>query len=183
MDDQLFQMNLSLGANLKNRCAQCNLFHPNADHNEKHRKKQNRCCGICMAEHRSFKSMKDHYRVHRKNHMCRVCNKGFTRKDSLDTHTRVHYGLDYICEICDSGFTSRNTRRNHKWIEHCCEKLIVYGNAAYECGACYDICYSKITMLKHIQSEHRLRPSEKCLHCNFKFVNLMSKQLHMKIKH
>lgn len=50
----------------------------------------------------------------RRPYVCTICGKGFTRKDSLQTHFHLHTGeKPYSCSICCSAFSSRASLKFH----------------------------------------------------------------------
>ncbi len=47
-------------------------------------------------------------------YQCKVCNKGFARRDHLDRHMRVHTGeKPFKCDICYKSFTDSSYLNRH----------------------------------------------------------------------
>ena len=63
--------------------------------------------------------MKIHMVSHDKNsqkpYSCGVCGRGFSRKDYLESHSRLHTGFcPYVCDQCGMTFSERSNFRQHK---------------------------------------------------------------------
>ncbi|KFM81945.1 Zinc finger protein 282, partial [Stegodyphus mimosarum] len=63
--------------------------------------------------------MKEHLNIQcnklkKRPFICAVCGKGFTRKDSLQTHFNFHTGeKPYSCGLCRSNFYNRAALQFH----------------------------------------------------------------------
>ncbi len=55
----------------------------------------------------------------RAQHECDVCEKRFTRADSLKTHMRIHTNeRPYECDVCDKAFRESGALTRHKRTQH-----------------------------------------------------------------
>ena len=62
-------------------------------HRVVHTKEKAFACDTCNAQFSQKASLKDHYNVHLKYYVCRVCNKAFGRQRYLDNHAKSCSGL------------------------------------------------------------------------------------------
>ena len=70
----------------------------------------------------------------RAQHECDVCEKRFTRADSLKTHMRIHTNeRPYECDVCEKRFTTSGNLTNHMCI-HTNEKQVLARSHHLRCG-------------------------------------------------
>ncbi|GFW03363.1 zinc finger protein 91 [Trichonephila clavipes] len=57
-----------------------------------------------------------HLLIHTKEkaHICDICNKDFSRRDTLKAHLRIHTNeMPYSCELCNKAFSQSSTLKTH----------------------------------------------------------------------
>jgi len=55
----------------------------------------------------------------KRGHECDVCEKSFTRADSLKRHVRIHMNeKPYECDVCEKRFTQSSNLKRHKRTQH-----------------------------------------------------------------
>ncbi|KAI0980070.1 hypothetical protein GJ496_008811 [Pomphorhynchus laevis] len=71
----------------------------------------------CSRTFRRASRLRDHLNTHygKSEYQCKLCNKSFTRKDTLDVHIKtVHEGIKpFICQICNYRASQSSLLRSH----------------------------------------------------------------------
>ena len=75
-------------------------------------------------------------------YVCTVCDKRFTRKDSLNIHKQLHAGEKYSCTQCQKCFGSQHYLKIH----------INVHSRKYKCTECGKCCESNHRLARHRQS-------------------------------
>ena len=106
-------------------------------------------------------------------HRCKICNRLYELKSSLNRHMRVHQDIDkYRCKICNKQFSDTRTLTGHL--------LIHTGEKPYECSFCKFKFRSKSTLNKHENRHGTTRPY-RCEFCEKKFFQGTDLRKHLKI--
>lgn len=99
------------------------------DHDEPAGARSKFTCPLCNQEFVSYNHLTNHMSSHLlpegaskespateglKVHLCRVCNRAFSRSDMLTRHTRLHTGLrPYECHLCGQVFSRSDHLHTH----------------------------------------------------------------------
>ena len=76
-------------------------------------------CHVCDKMLPSNYGLNKHLMTHEKSFECKHCNKKFSRKDNLESHTRSNHEhatniiVDYICSFCQTTFASSDDLLKH----------------------------------------------------------------------
>ena len=106
---------------------------------------------------------------------CNICQKGFSSKGNMKTHTSVvHEGhKPYRCEVCNRCFSHKVQLKFHFAKVHVGKKqtldLKVKKQEPFQCNICQIIFSRKDRLLKHISRVHEGENSYKCSVCNGSF--------------
>lgn len=61
--------------------------------------------------------MKNHGNT-RDTYICPICNKSLNSRMTYRKHERIHYGKGYSCELCDKMFTRQDSLKYHNQVIH-----------------------------------------------------------------
>ena len=79
-------------------------------------------CSKCPKKFVHPGNLNNHLKIHAGilNEVCKICNKGYTTKDSLTKHIKENHFSKMHCEIPNCGFKcgSKSEYRNHLKITH-----------------------------------------------------------------
>ena len=124
---------------------------------------------------------------------CKVCQKMFATKVSLENHTRyVHSDKrKYSCQDCDSKFKEKKSLRNHYLYVHGIDQYTEkYQHTEeikrFQCNECKRSYQRKKDLNHHKRSKHGSGESEQiffCELCNTSFKQKKILNVHMKGKH
>ena len=106
-------------------------------------------------------------------HVCRVCGKKFSRKDTFDSHQLVvHFkeGKTFKCEKCDDIFTKASNYQRHVK-----GSINTDGSSKYSCDVCQTTFCTSKKLSKHCQT-HR---TFKCEYCRKEFSTKQNLELHI----
>lgn len=72
-------------------------------------------CKICSYSAADCLELENHVLLVHKQFMCSICDKTYTRRDSLKLHMNSHTGAKpFKCEFCGMTFAHRFTRLTHR---------------------------------------------------------------------
>ena len=131
-------------------------------------------------------------------YLCTVCDKRFTRKQSLNKHKRTHTGVMYTCSHCEKVLSSQDSLYQHmnirtsKYKCSVCGKcfgtskhLAVHkrshsGEKLFECT----VCSKRFSTSRHLVVHSRIHSGEKpykCHLCNKAFNQSGNLERHMRV--
>ncbi|XP_063911178.1 zinc finger protein 239-like [Zophobas morio] len=136
-------------------------------------------CNFCSKVFSKAESLQKHLnekhisvKPSEKKHLCDLCGKGFTQKNKLDIHYRVHTGIKpYTCGHCNKCFTKKDYLVMHERTHT--------GEKPYSCEYCGK-CFSQGAPLKIHQRIHSGERPYVCKFCNIGFISRGSLNTHMK---
>lgn len=124
-------------------------------------------CYICHKDIISFRSLRNHLRLHYdRPHKCLVCEKTFIKKSKLDLHTREKHlpATDprrfFPCEFCDKICKTYSIMRHHVIIHH---KTVKAGT--FSCDYCQKSYPTRQKIVRHM-SHHVVREKKQCNFCH-----------------
>ena len=85
------------------------------------RKRAQHECDVCEKRFTRADSLKTHMRIHtnERPYECDVCEKRFTRSSGLKLHMRIHTNeRPYECDVCEKRFTRSGSLKRHKRTQH-----------------------------------------------------------------
>ena len=127
-------------------------------------------------------------------HLCTVCNKAFTTKETLEEHLEAAHNGECSCTVCNKSFKTDGLLRTHH-LEHCqhdppacvfCEKPFktvsnlkrhlatamhetLLKESPHECTECGKVLANKHTLTDHMAIHSGLKPYQ-CGVCGKKFA-------------
>ena len=117
-------------------------------------------------------------------HLCIVCNKAFTTRETLEEHIEAAHNGECSCTVCNKSFKTDHLLRTHH-LEHCqydppacvfCEKtfktvsdlkrhlatamheILLRETGSYECKECGKVLANKHTLADHMTIHWGLKP-------------------------
>lgn len=85
----------------------------------------------------------------KKSFVCHICNRGFSRKDSLKNHSRIHTGDGlYVCPECHKACVTKQELRRHLRIHT--------GEKPFKCSHCSYSATLKVSLKSHMLTQHSL---------------------------
>lgn len=135
-------------------------------------------CKHCDYKSSIMLSIRNHITTHSRERLykCNICNKAYTRSDSLTTHCQtVHFKEKYVkeCHIC--GKTYNGLRRLNK-------HLRTHSNSNFQCDICKRIIKNKQSLVTHML-RHSGSKSYTCEQCAASFYTLSELCNHRRFQH
>ncbi|VEN59814.1 unnamed protein product [Callosobruchus maculatus] len=136
-------------------------------------------CFYCNKVFSKVETLEKHYKQrhlntapHEKKHLCDTCGKGFSQKNKLQIHYRVHTGVKpYSCSYCEKSFTKKDYLVMHERVHS--------GEKPYRCRFCGK-CFSQGAPLRiHLRTHTGERPYV-CLFCSTGFTSKGALNMHCK---
>ncbi|KAL7010982.1 hypothetical protein ACKWTF_014029 [Chironomus riparius] len=182
-------------------------------HRQTHSTERNFMCQECGSKFKTLNCLKNHSRLHsnvyfhcdlcnnrfkgkhelrchmeaihlgKKEHICQICGKAFSRDKTLRQHLLYHYNVrNIVCEIC--GFKTIN---RPKMTRHLKSHSGVRNYACNICGKRFLYSYNVTAHIKHVHY-HEKRPTTSedkllCTICGKKFQKIWKVKEHMKEFH
>eukprot|EP00111_Clytia_hemisphaerica_P016643 TCONS_00049348-protein len=104
---------------------------------------------------------------------CEICGNGFSRKDTLKIHTRLHTGqVSFKCEVCGKEYTRKDKLKIHL-LSHSDEK-------PFNCGVCGKGFARKDNLTDHLRSHTGEKPFP-CKVCGKSFSQKGGLLIHTRI--
>lgn len=163
------------------------------------------CC-VCNNAFASFKLLLEHMNLHYRNYICKVCDTGFTCRNSLRNHMQRNHGESFRCSPCSIIFNTLAEKIAHVKTVHLlkynsnrcgyCNEYFkdykskqihlaeVHGTKlpTYKCQACDKVFQHRKPLTIHVKKYHLLERLHKCSECDMKFYRSNELTRHM-VKH
>ncbi|XP_072390151.1 uncharacterized protein [Diabrotica undecimpunctata] len=131
-------------------------------------------CHICNKTYSSKTSLSSHTRVHNssKSFQCNVCEKSFSYKGLLNGHMKIHLGYKpFACTMCPKTFIKRNDLTRHTYT-HTKERN-------FRCEICYQTFARKDVLRLHLRNHTGQKPYQ-CDYCPKAFAQKSNMTHHLK---
>nr|XP_023017950.1 zinc finger protein 888-like [Leptinotarsa decemlineata] len=172
--------------------------HIRLQHKQDEEKKK---CSICGKEFINNALLKNHVKTHDKCFKCPHCDRFFSSRYNLETHSVTHSGArNHKCTICDKSYSTKSSLKNHIathseerlfQCERCAKTFKTYrrlyvhktSHATEEKYQC-EICLQKFRVkqyLKYHMNKHSNNKPFECTVCKKRFKHKKSKEKHMLI--
>jgi KRAB domain-containing zinc finger protein len=140
----------------------------------KHREEKSYTCNICDKAFTRSDSLKNHKYTHtgEKPYKCDQCDKAFADSGSLSTHKRIHTGNLFKCDQCDYACTSSRDLNRHKRTHT--------GERPYTCDQCEKAFAQSSGLIKHKRIHTGEKPY-KCDQCDKAFAHSGNLTAHKRI--
>lgn len=127
---------------------------------------------VTLQKHFGERHIKNPHLPHVKKHLCDTCGKGFSQKNKLRVHYRVHTGIKpYACTYCSKAFTKKDYLVMHERVHS--------GEKPYSCEYCGK-CFSQGAPLRiHVRTHTGERPYV-CQFCSAGFTSRGALNMHCK---
>lgn len=134
-------------------------------------------CPICKKIFSKPTTLECHIKNHEKTkprpkiYLCDTCGKGFSQKNKLTTHYRVHTGdKPYKCSYCDKCFTKKDYLVLHERIHS--------GEKPYSCSYCGKRFNQDASLRIHVRGHTGERPYV-CELCNNGYISRAALKVHL----
>ena len=108
-----------------------------------------------------------------RTHVCEVCDKELSSKQSLENHKRIHTGeKPFKCRECDKAFSDKSDLNKHSRTH-----MLV---TPYMCGTCNRACLSAQHLTEHLRTHTGEKPF-KCEVCARAFARQGALTKHMSV--
>lgn len=98
--------------------------------------------------------MSTHEVVANKKIICEICNKKFTRRSHLKTHSIIHSNVKpYLCNICNKSFTNSSNLLRHQKLHR--------EERQFSCINCSKKFSQKVHLQKHLIQVHDKKEFER----------------------
>ncbi|XP_046543705.1 zinc finger protein 235-like isoform X1 [Haliotis rubra] len=156
-------------------CKRCFTIVPDATSFDSHNLREHSLftCKICFKGFTARNNLKRHFRLHTgvRPYKCTMCAQGFTRKDDLKAHVLRHsYNKPFRCGLCGKGYTDRSCVRNHMAKEHHTKLLHV-------CPQCGEGFNDTVLFSRH-KKAHPEFQNFQCDGCSFIGINSLDLMKH-----
>ncbi|ODM97079.1 putative zinc finger protein [Orchesella cincta] len=83
------------------------------DHMRTHAEERKFACELCVFTCKTAGVLSRHRLTHTKPFVCKVCDRSFSRKFTLNAHMNMHTGASFVCHICGYEFSNRKSCNTH----------------------------------------------------------------------
>ena len=147
------------------------------NHTDKHDGEKPFKCDYCDFRTSYLKNMRLHKESHppetRRTHICRLCDKKFRTRGTLEKHELSHKAKPFACRYCPKKFV-----RKIRYIDHC--KIHENDPGHISCHHCKKKFFRFWTLDRHL----KIHTGENVFACNFcpeKFPHKVGLNIHLRI--
>ncbi|KAF5282789.1 hypothetical protein FQR65_LT02786 [Abscondita terminalis] len=179
LNKEEFEAHVNQDITLENlKCQMRNKYFSKPSHLKRHKMQdtvKGYICKLCNKGFARKEQLVNHMNTHSgiKPHVCNICSKGFNQVSNLRDHMRTHNGeKPFLCSTCGKGFNQLGNLRQHI-IRHS-------GVKAHLCSTCGNGFASKGELCAHVRKHTGARPFV-CPVCNHGFTTSSSLTKHKRI--
>jgi uncharacterized Zn-finger protein len=121
-------------------------------------------CQVCFKKYKNRQTLKRHMQTHISNRKCELCEKAFTRLESLRKHQKNIHGIhhekkqsttSFLCELCNKCFKTKYNLVRHKSKVHQSATPKQQQNQ-FSCRHCEMEFQSYDKLFRHVTQRHPL---------------------------
>lgn len=78
-------------------------------------------CNICLKVFSQKNNLTTHLKQHKsmiETYTCPICNAKCNSRNTYIKHEKIHYGSGYKCEVCNKVFTRQDSLKYHQQVVH-----------------------------------------------------------------